>query len=361
MAWAFNATQRGFTPILKVTVDGKEVAGSFYGRLIELKIRDEAGQTSDSLTASLDDGQNVIELPREKARIEVWGGYRETGLTLLGVYELQTISIQGSADDGEKIVLQASAADLKRKLKGKGREAFENRTVGEIADTIARRNGMEARVAPELRDIRIPYRARVDASEIDFLTTLGDQFGAVVKPMGDKLVMAPRGEAKATSGQNLPTIYIEKGDCSRWSIEPKGRPQYGKVRGAYVDQDTGKRQLTSANTGMDGPDFTIRDPFPSKEQAEKGALAEARRLTRNTGDGHFELALGRPEAQAEADVVAGPSFRTGVAGEWRAEAVEHVFDDRGFRTKVEIKAKEDGASEKNKTPRKPRGSSSKGA
>ncbi|KAK6020746.1 phage late control D protein [Ostertagia ostertagi] len=348
MAWALSLSQRGFTPALKVTVDGKEVASGFYNRLIDLRIRDEAGQKADSLTAALDDAGNVIDLPREKARIEVWGGYLENGLFLLGIYELQTISIQGSADGGERIVLQASAADLKRKLKGKGREAFENKTLGEIVDTIAQRNGMEARVSADLREIQIPYRARVDASEIDFLTTLGDQYGAVVKPMGDKLVMAKLGEAKAASGKDIPPIQIEKGDCVRWNVDPRGRPQYGKVRGAYIDQDTGKREITDANTGMEGPDFTIRDPFPSKEQAEKGALAEARRLTRNTGDGDFELALGRPEAQAEADVIAGPSFRTGIAGNWRAEAAEHVFDDNGYRTKVEIKANEDGSSEKNK-------------
>ena len=352
MAWAFDLNQRGYTPLLKVTVDGKEVAGGFYGCLIDLKIRDEAGQKSDSLTVTLNDAGNVIELPREKALIEVSGGFKETGLTLMGSYELQTISIQGGADEPEIIVLQASAADLKRKLKGKGREAFDGKTVGEIVDAIAQRNGMQARVSEQLRNIKVPYRARVDASEIDFLTTLADQHGAVVKPMGDKLVMAPRGEAKAASGKNLPPIQIEKSDCSRWRIEPKGRPQYGKVRGAYIDQDTGKRQMTSANTGMEGPEFTIRDPFPTREQAEKGALAEARRLTRNTGDGHFELALGRPDAQAEADVTAGSSFRTGVAGNWRAEAVEHTFDDNGFRTKIEIKAREDGSSEKNKQPQK---------
>lgn len=52
------------------------------------------------------------------------------------------------------------------------------------------------------------------------------------------------------------------------------------------------------------------------------------------------------QAQAEADVVAGGSFRDGIAGAWRADAVEHTFDEKGFRTTIEIKAKEDGSSSK---------------
>jgi len=340
-----DALQQGFRPFIYITVNGNEVAGGFYSRLVSATARDEAGQTSDRITFTLDDADNAIELPPDKATIVVYGGWLDAERGLIGTYEMQSIELKGNVDEGEFVVIQASAADLKRKLKGVDREHFEEKTLGEIVEAIAKRNGMTARVDPDLAKVKISYRARIDTSEIDFLTTLADEHGGVVKPMGDKLVVSKRGKAKSTSGQSL-SISIEKSDCKSWSIEPSGRAQYGKVKSAYIDQKTGKRSKVEAETGMDGPDFTLKNPLPNKEQAEKAAQAEAQRLTRNTGDGHFQLARGRFDAQAEADVIAGNSFRSGIAGTWRADAVEHVWDENGWLTKVEVKSKEDGSSGK---------------
>ncbi|CAM5764774.1 hypothetical protein [Bosea minatitlanensis] len=346
MAFVSDATQQGYRPFIHITVNGNEVSGGFYSRLVSAVARDEAGQTSDRITFTLDDAENAIELPPDKATIVVYGGWRDAEQGLIGTYEMQSIELKGDADQGEFVVIQASAADLKRKLKGVDRESHEDTTFGEIVETYAKRNGMTARVDPDLAKIKIPYRARVDTSEIDFLTTLADEHGGVVKPMGDKLVVAKRGKAKSTGGQSLAPIRIEKSDCTSWSIEPNGRPEYGKVKAGYIDQKTGKRLKVEAETGLKGPDFTMKSPYPTKELAEKAAQAEAQRLTRNTGEGHFQLARGRFDAQAEADVIAGESFRTGIRGTWRSDAVEQVWDERGWTTKVEVKSKEDGSSGK---------------
>lgn len=344
MAFALDTKQEGYTPIIEIRVNGKEVSGAFYSRLIKATSRDEAGQKSDTISFDLDDREPPIELPPPKATIEVIGGWKESGRFKIGTYEMQAVTLKFDADAGDTMTIQGNAADLKSKLKGAGREGFENKTVEEIAQVIAKRNGMTVRVDPSLAKIKIPYKARVDSSEIDFLTTLCDELGAVCKPMGDKLVIAPRGAAKSVSGQNLPPIMIDKSDCSGGEISPEGRSQYGDVKAAYIDQKTGKRKKVEAKTGLKGPSYTVRDPLPNEEQAKKAAEAEARRLTRNTGDGHFQLSKGRFDAQAEADVIAGPSFRSGIAGVWRADAVEHVFDDKGWTSKIEVKAKEDGAS-----------------
>lgn len=344
MAFAM-VSKGGFTPMVRVTVDGQEVAGGFYSRLIKLSTRDEAGQTSDQVTIELDDAGNMIARPRDKARIEVWLGYKETGLVKIGTFEMQSFERKGSVSAGETVTIQASAADLKKQLKGSGREAFEDKTFGDIVGAIAKRNGLTPAVDGELAKIKIPYRARIDASDIDFLTTLADEHDAVIKPMGTRLVAAPRGKAKSASGAGLAPIMIEKADCQDWSFSPDSRAQYGKVKTAYVDQKTGKRVVETAETGLEGPDFTVRDPLPNKEQAKKKSEAEARRLTRNTASGHFTI-KGRPEAQAEADVVLGSSWPSDMQMIIRADSVEHELSADGFLTKIEVKAKEDGSSSK---------------
>lgn len=286
--------------------------------------------------------------PREIAaalQVEVWLGFKETGLVKVGTYEMQSFSRKWG-DDGDTVTIQANAADLKTQLKGGGREHFENTTIGEIAERIAKRNGLTASVDQELARTKIKYRARVDTSDIDFLTTLADEFDAVAKPMGTRLVVTPRGKGKSASGAGLAPIEIAKRDTCDGEMAPDSRAQYGKVRTSYIDQKTGKRVNETAETGLDGPTFTVRDPLPSSELAKKKGQAEARRLTRNTADGHVTLTFGRPEAQQEADVILGDGFPSDIAGDYRADSVEHTFDEKGFRTKVEIKAKEDGSSSK---------------
>jgi uncharacterized protein len=334
----------GYTPHIEVYVDGSEVAGAFYSRLIKATIRDEAGQISDQVTMELDDADNAIERPRDKASITIWLGYKETGLIEMGQYELQNIAFKGFYGAGEIVVLQAQGADLKTKLKGEGFEVFKDTTFGGIVTKIAARAGLQPVIDSSLSSIAIAYRARINTSEIDFLTTLGDDFGAVIKPMGNRLVAAPRGAAKSVSGKDLPVIRIEKSDCEAWEITPSGRTQYGKVKASYIDQKTGKREFETAPTGLTGPDSQINEPLPNKATAKKAAQAEAKRLTRNTGDGSFEI-MGNPDVQAEATLIAGDTFREGIRGEWRIHAVEHEFSADGYKTKIEVKSKEEKKQE----------------
>ncbi len=344
MAFALSQPNAlGYTPMISIEVNGKEVAAGFYGRLIKATINDQAGQESDKLTFELDDADNAIIVPPPKATIVVKLGFKETGLVPKGTFEMQPIAFKGEVDAGETLTIQASAADLKRKLKGKGRESFTGKSLKDIAETIAKRNGMTAHVDPAIGSFTFDFRARVDVSEIDFLTTLGDELDAVVKPMGDKLVVSRKGGAASVTGQALPQILIEKWDCESWEVTPDGRTEYATVKAAWIDQKTGKRQTEEAKTGLDGPETVLRSPYPSKELAQKAAQAEARRLTRRSGSGNFKL-YGRPDAQAEADVIAGGSFRQEIAGAWRADSVEHSFESAGFTTTVTIAAKEDGSS-----------------
>lgn len=340
-----DLSKGGFTPMIEIKIDGEEVAGEFYSVLIKATVRDEAGQKSDQLTLELDDRHNQIARPRDKAKIEVWLGYKETGIAEIGTYEMQTFSRKWD-DGGETVTIQANAADLKTGLKGGGREHFEDTNVGDVISRIAKRNKLTPEIHTKLKSIPVEYLAHVDSSDIDFLTNLADALDAVIKPMGDKLVATPRGEASSASGKKLITIEIAKSDTVDGEITPNSRAQYGKVETSYIDQKTGKRVVEKSNTGLDGPTFTVREPLPSSDLAKKKGQAEAKRLTRNTAQGHVTLAQGRPEAKAEADVVLGDGFVDDVAGEYRADSVEHTFDNNGFRTKIELKAKEDGSTTK---------------
>ncbi len=330
----------GYTPRIEVTVDGQPVSGLFYSRLVSATFRDEPGQKTDSCTIRLDDARNEIALPRKGASLAAALGYLETGVLSVGTYKVQTVTLEGG-EDGEFITIVAKAAELtKSKLKDEGRAAYEKKTFGQIVEALAKAAGLSAKVDPELAGIMFAYKARVDQSRIDFLTRLGDEVGAVIKPANGMLIAAKRGSSRSVSGKPVPAIMITRRDCESWRINPDGRQSYGAVVTGWIDQKTGKRRTERKETGREGPDFMVKDPLPDQPRAKKAGEAEAERLNRATGDGEFVL-YGRPAAQAEAIVMAS-GFRSGIDGEWRASAVEHVFEERGFRTTIEVKSPESG-------------------
>jgi uncharacterized protein len=333
----------GYTPQIEVTVDGQPVSAVFYSLLMTARIKDNEGQEADSCDLTFDDRDNAIALPRKGAEVSVKLGYRETGLFDKGRFKVETVSIRGDVGIGEALVISAKAADLRKDAKAEKRKSYENTTVKEMMEDQAKAMGLQAVVDPEIGAIEFDFRIFWDQSHLDFVTHLADEIGAVVKPAGGKLVVQKRGSGKSPRGGQLELIIIRPEDCSSWEIEPDGRMQYGRVESHWVDPKTGKRRVHKEDTGLQGPPFVVREAFPDEKRAKKGAEAEKGRLNRQTGNGRFTL-YGRPSAQAGAPVQL-VGFRRGALGEWRAAAVEHIYQagpNGGYTTLIEIKAKEDG-------------------
>lgn len=335
MSYLLEPDSRGRTPVITISIDGREVAAGFYSRLTKVNMRDEAGQNADKITFELDDARNELLVPREKATITAAVGYRETGVYPRGPYEMQPLAMAGGGD-GERLIIQGEAADLRRRFKGVKRRSWENKTFGEIARDIARDNDAQVVISDELAALKLPYTVQMDGSDIDFLTRLGDEHGAIVKPMGDRLVITERGSATSASGSELADIIISKSDCSGWHIEPNGRVEYGRVSVPWTDQKTGKRKIEEYETGLSGPELLLPEAQPDQDRAKRKAQAEGRRLSSDASNGHF-IIPGRPDAQAGARVIA-RGFRPEINGAWLAHAVEDTLDEGGYVTKIEVKA-----------------------
>ncbi|MRN79926.1 late control protein, partial [Brucella sp. 10RB9210] len=66
-------------PFIEVSIEGKTVHDAFYQRLISATIRDEPGQSADTLELVFDDTGNEIEIPQKGAKIEIRFGFKGVG------------------------------------------------------------------------------------------------------------------------------------------------------------------------------------------------------------------------------------------------------------------------------------------
>jgi phage protein D len=243
--------------------------------------------------------------------------------------------------DGLILEISAKAADMREKMKEKKSEHFDNTTLGAMLKKVFTDAGGTIEVDSRLASIKIDYEARQAQSALDFATRLADRHNAIFKPANGIYLMVPRGSQNKLSGGAMRALSILRSECKDWEISGKPRPRYGRVVAKWHDTKEGKTKFETEVTGGQGPIRLIETHYKNQADAKAVAKAEATRLNRAKGEGHFTQ-YGRVEATAEIDVVAS-GFGPAENGLWRAKAVEHTFSKGdGFQTKVEVEAPETG-------------------
>ena len=174
-------------PIYKITANGTDL--DLGERLISLSCSDESGFKSDSCSITLDDRNSSIELPNTGAVLSVYLGYESTGLSHIGNYIVNNVSLSGAPD---RISIKAHGLDFKSSFKEKVSENHASTTLGALVSAIASKHGLAPKVAKDLSGVVIDHIAQTNESDMHFLTRLAKMYGAVAKPTGGNLVFAIR-------------------------------------------------------------------------------------------------------------------------------------------------------------------------
>lgn len=316
-------------PMFRILADGADVTAAIRDRLIELRVTDEAGTRSDAVGFTLDDRDGEIALPRHGAELSVSLGYREAGLTWMGLYVVDEVEVSGWP---RRLGVRAKAADMRRSLKAPKTRSWDEVTLADLVSTIAAEHGLSPRVAETLATHPFSHLDQTNESDLHFLTRLARDLDAVAKPAGGGLVIVPRGEARSVSGRTLPTVAMGPGDLTNYRATIADRGRYTAVRAFWHDQAAARD--VEVLVGMGEPVFTLRHPFPDAAQATTAAKGKLDALQR--GESVLSVTTpGRPDLAAEGKLtIAG--VRSGVDGTWVITKAEHLLDGQGgYRTEVE--------------------------
>ena len=173
---------------------------------------------------------------------------------------------------------------------------------------------------------------------MSFLTRLGERYDAVAKPAGSYLLFVPSGQAQAASGQPTGSASIRRSQVSAYSATLADRDAYGAVAAHWQDVQAGQRVEVLAGSGE--PVFTLRDPYPSGEEARAAAQAKLRVLARGLAMVSLTVKPGIPTLAAETRLTLS-DFRSGYPTDLVAMRVTHTLDGSGFRTQVEAETPSD--------------------
>lgn len=337
------------TPDFSVSADGLDVTDRFAGCKVEIEVVDATGTESDSVEIVIFDPAAVVAPPRRGAELAVSLGYKETGLVPQGRFKVDQTAFAGPP---HKIRITGNAADNRASLKERRIKDYTDKSLGEIAQEVAGRHGLQAKVASDLAQIKFPVLAGGDQSYIGqheesdtaFLTRVAERVGGFMSIKDGKLIIARRGDGKSMSGaRGLVIVYntMLTGPDS-YELVLKDKPSHGEVEASYFDRGKVAREPVVKGGGDGNVAYRFREPFPSKKQAEDAADGKARELQREVASASFTV-WGDPTIRAEMDLVAA-GIRPGVDGvQLSIERVTHRIDSGGgFTTRIECEAKPGG-------------------
>lgn len=295
------------TPLYKVTCNGSTI--DFGKRLIALTISDESGIKSDRCEIILDNQNGLINIPKIGANISISLGYKESGLSHMGSYSVNEITMSGPP---ATLNIKCHAADFGSTLKEKISGSFEGITIGNLVENIASKYGLTPRVSNDFAGIVLDHLDQTNESDMHFLTRLASKYGAIAKPANGTLLFAAKGLAKSISGLSLGTATLDIKDVISWNYTESILENYNKFKSEYVDFENGETN-ENAIQGVENTAFRENNRSSRKIQI---------------------TTLGNTNLVAESRVLL-TGFQFGIPNNWIISKAEHSLNNQGFLTQIE--------------------------
>lgn len=318
-------------PAFAVKVDGRDITKGLEAGLVSITTTDEAGFKSDSVSIEITDPLKEIALPRRGAQLEVFLGWKHSGTVHVGSY---TVDKAGRGGRPSVLKISGNGADLGKSstLKVHKTRSFDNITIGKLVGDIAAEHGMQGAVGADHADLTLPHVDQVNESDMNLLSRIAADHGAVFKPADGNLVFTKKGEGKTVSGKALTEVAITEDMCSDWNVEISERTSYQTVIATWQDTDGAVKHEIKAGSG--DPAFTIRKPFATEAAARTAAQAKKETLDRGTGTCSLTLAIGNPSVFAETPLSLS-GFDPELDGRWVADKVTQSLSGSGYTTTIE--------------------------
>ena len=379
----FNDNHR--TPAFKVVITTKDnkqqdITQVVSSRLINLSLTDNRGLEADTLDLELSDHDGKLALPPRNATISLAIGWKGAPLIDKGKYSVDEVQFSGGASSADKLTIRARAADLKGTFTEQKERSFHKKKLGEIVNEIAQGNKLKSQVAKELASRLIDHIDQTNESDINLLTRLAEEHGAMCTVKNGTLLFMPLGKGKTATGKDIPVRKIARKNGDNYNFSIAESENYKAVRAYWHDTDSGKRgevtvdentkivkkqRMTKGRTLKNGTvkgrrlskrkyrEIEQQEPIKSDSSqikslrhtyaSEKTAITAAKsafdKLKRGVATFSLNLAFGEPDLMPETPIELS-GFKAEIdATNWLITRVTHNLSDGGFTSQIECELK----------------------
>ncbi|MFS2058904.1 phage late control D family protein [Kosakonia cowanii] len=358
------------TPAYMLKIESKDITGNISDRLISLTMTDNRGFEADQLDLELNDADGRVVLPVRGAVLSLWLGWKGSALIEKGRFTVDEVEHRGAPDT---VTIRARSADFRGSLNSRREESWHDKTLGMIVEAVAKRNKLEAAVAPELARIAIPHIDQSQESDAKFLTRLADRNGGEVSVKSGKLLFLQAGKALTASGKPIPQVTITRSDGDRHQFSIADRSAYTGVTAQWLHTREPKPKKVKVRRRTKEPHlralehpkakakkkeakvpearegeymageadnvFALTTVFSTKAQAMRAAQAKWDKLQRGVAEFSITLALGRAELFPETPIAVKGFKRIIDEQAWLITKVTHSLNNNGFTTGLELEVR----------------------
>ena len=369
------------TPQALLKINGREFGTETQSRILGISLTDKRGFEADELTIELSDHDGALAIPDIGDKIQLWLGFKESGLVYKGEYLFAEFTHSGSPDT---LSITARAADLAETLAEQKEKSWHKTTLYEIVETVAKTHGYPYSISAGYKNEKIAHIDQTNESDAAFLTRLAEQYDAVATVKNGRLLFIRTGQAETAGGQPIEEQPITRASGDGHSFTYSAANAYAAVRACYTDKKTGQKKEVLVNeenlypekvkvaqtkpykrprkdkatgktvTGkttvktvekkknidMAGKKVkTLRHLYATEAAALAGARAAFARIRRGLAEFSISLATGRPDLYPETPVTV-QGFKAEIDAEsWLIVEVAHRLGDSGYTCSLKLEAR----------------------
>lgn len=321
-------------PKFRILYNSADITRDVSESLISLRYADKVEGESDELELTMDDARGLWRdawYPDKGATVQAFIGWREP-LMNCGTFEVDGMGF-GGGESGDTITMRCIAAGFTSSIRTKRSSAHENKTLAEIARTIAAKHGMN--VIGITKDVTIERVTQLRKTDLSFLKKLSADYGYIFSVRDKTLVFTLIYELE----QAASAAAIDRTDLTSYTLDDNSFRTYKSAVVKYNNPVDGATVEGGSNIESEGvttaDTLEIRGKAENRQQAEEQATSALYRANTKQQEGSITL-TGNPA------MIAGNNFDlTGMgklSGKFHIISSEHAISkDGSYITTATIK------------------------
>jgi len=271
--------------IYKVTYNTKDITADISQCLISLDYQDEVEGQSDEFSITLEDAQGLWKYewyPEKGSLLEAW--ITQDSITLYcGIFEIDEVVAVGGKDSGDTIVIKALAAGIKEGIRTIKSFAHENKTLREIASTVAAKYGYQ--IIGNVPSIILGRQTQHRETDLHYLQRLSNEFGLQFSIRNKKMIFTDIFGLEGSAA----VISFKKNQLTNYNLKDKTAETFIEATSTHFSPKTKKTVMMKTTYGVvmksvsvpkhDFLEIKIRTENPQQaEMIAKAALYRANSL-----------------------------------------------------------------------------------
>lgn len=222
----------------EIIYNGKDITADIKQHVKSFSYTDKAQGEADELEIILEDVEGLWKNEFYPTKGDTVSAkiFDANGTLDCGIFTVDELSAEGG-EDGDTFTIKALAAYITKPLRTRSNYAHENKTLREIANTVAAKHGLK--LIGKIEEVRLERCTQYNETDLSFLKRLAFEFGYTFSIRAEQLIFASIYEIEDREA----ALTINRSEVISYSIQDKTNTTYQSATVKHHNPKTKKLHL----------------------------------------------------------------------------------------------------------------------